>query len=242
MANANEYQNPPFDVRTYSLTGLTPANSGVLQRGYITQNYSLTGGGVIFTTRFLYNPSLISVSHSTDVASSNAVMPQVYRNSLDTSTPNIPVNATVAFALLFDRTYELWDPASNPPNPYDTALAPGLAGVVADVAALYRTVGIMTPTVVNGSITGQQNSLATQYNTSHIPVPSGRTALLGQGAIGPMPLTPVTVYFGGQNSLSYSGYVNSLSIDYTHFSQLMVPFRCTANVSLQIIPATSWGG
>lgn len=55
-----------------------------------------------------------------------------------------------------------------------------------------------------------------------------------------MPLTPITVYFGGKDSLSYRGYVSSLELQWTHFSQLMVPMRCTVGVTMNLMTQNSW--
>ena len=47
-------------------------------------------------------------------------------------------------------------------------------------------------------------------------------------------MTPVYVYFSA-NVLRYFGYISSLDIEYTHFTQNMVPNRATVGVSLTLM-------
>lgn len=230
----DRYSNPPFDARIYSVSGLEVSKNDPdgmtwsLQRGYMIQDKGL--GNVQWAVRFLYNPSVIQVSHQTDVASSTSVTPQNYRNPLDKGDWNVPLSASVSFNLLFDRTYELWDTDKPEVNGYDWTTSSSMVGVRADVDALYRVVGIYQP----GTIRTSQNTPGGGRTKPGPPV------LTDNGDLGPMPLTPVTVYFGGKNSLSYRGYVSGLDVQWTHFSQLMVPMRCTIGVSMNLMTKNSW--
>ncbi len=218
--------NPPFDKRISTLVGLQNVIQGPdvsqLVRGYMIQDPGL--GRVQYSVQFLYNPSVVQVSHSTDPAS--APTPQNYRNPLDKGSWNIPLATSVSFNLLFDRTYELWS-RSGPVDPKDFTQGSGEAGVRVDIEALYRVVGIYQPVAVQPPTTSPNTTPSNLYSN---------------GEPGPMPLTPVTVYFGGPNSLHYRGYVNSLDIQWTHFSQLMVPMRCTVTVSMNLMvpQSSSW--
>lgn len=231
----SKYSNPKFDSRIYTLSGLkaTAAGTGVstgdLQRGYMIRDSDYLTGSIQYSVRFLYNPSEVDVTHNTDVTSSAAIIPQAYRNQLDTAQPNVPLNATISFNLLFDRTYELWDASARVNSLYDWADEPSLAGVRVDVAAMYRVVGILQPktqAVPNPHTTGTD--------------PGSSQAIINNGAPGPMPMTPMEVYFGGTNSLSYRGYVSSLSVTYTHWTQLMIPMRCTIGVTMSLLVPKNW--
>ncbi|MFI0265650.1 hypothetical protein [Streptomyces luteogriseus] len=222
---AQVISNPPFDERISSLSGLQSVFYGPqvsqLSRGYIIQDPGI--GRVQYSVRFLYNPSIVQVSHQTDAANA-PVTPQNYRNPLDKGEWNIPLSASISFNLLFDRTYELWK-KSGPKSPTDFTQGSGEAGVRVDVEALYRVVGIYQPTAVQPPTTSPSTTPSNLYSN---------------GDPGPMPLTPVTVYFGGPRSLSYRGYISSLDVQWTHFSQLMVPMRCTIGVSMNLMTKNSW--
>lgn len=229
------YSNPKFDNRIYSLSGLkaTAAGTGVstgdLQRGYMVRDKDYYNGSIQYSIRFLYNPSEVTVSHNTDVTSNAAITPSAYRNQLDTAKPNVPLNAIVQFNLLFDRTYELWNSDARTHNIYDWDDEPSLAGVRVDVAAMYRVVGILQPKV---------QTIANPHTSSADP---GTTqAIIKNGTPGPMPMTPLQVFFGGTNSLNYRGYVSALTVDYTHWSQLMVPMRCTIGVTMSLLVPQDW--
>lgn len=217
--------NPPFDDRISTLSGLQSVVQGPqasqLARGYIVQDKGL--GKTQYSVRFLYNPSVVQVSHSTDVAN-GPVTPQNYRNPLDKGDWNVPLAATVSFNVLFDRTYELWK-KSGAKNSNDYTEGSGEAGVRVDVEALYRVVGIYQPVAVQPPTTSPSTTPANLYSN---------------GDPGPMPLTPVTVYFGGPTSLSYRGYISGIDVQWTHFSQLMVPMRCTIGISMDLISKNNW--
>jgi hypothetical protein len=238
MANRPDprYSNPDFDKRITALPGMKATSSGTgvdtgsLQRGYIIQD--LGYGPTPYTqysVKFLYNPSVVEVTHQNDPNSSPASLPQNRRDPLTKNeTINIPITSSVGFALLFDRTYELWNAGATYSEPYliGTTTDVSKVGVWADIAAMYRLVGIL-----------QQEAVALPNTNPKGNVP---VELFPSGSIGPMPMTPCTVYFGGQNALSFHGYINNLSVQYTHFSQLMVPFRCTVQVSMQLTTSNPW--
>ncbi|MFD4858435.1 hypothetical protein [Streptomyces atratus] len=231
--------NPPFDPRVTTLTKLMPVNnrnvSGIA-RGFIIQDKGV--GDVPYMVNFLYNPPSVKVSHQTDVASSVSVTPQAYRNPLDKGNWNIPLSATIGFNLLFDRTYEMWG-GPQVPNAGDyTGWVPQTHGVWVDIAALYRVVGIIQPkdnAVTNSPL---RPGVPTSPYVDHSS--DGLTSLISNSNPGPMPLTPVTVYFGGVDSLSYHGYISSIELDWTHFSQMMVPMRCVVAVSMNLMTQNSW--
>lgn len=236
MAQQNtKYANPKFDNRIYTLSGLkatapgTGVSTGDLQRGYMVQDPNYMLGNVQYSLRFLYNPSEVQISHNTSVTSAAALTPQYYRSQFDTAQPDIPLSATVSFNLLFDRTYELWDSATRQHSLYDWDDEPSLSGVKVDIAAAYRVVGILQP---------KTQTVANPHTSINDPGVS--QVIVRNGNPGPMPMTPVQVFFGGPNSLNYRGYVSALSIDVTHWSQLMVPMRCTIGVTLSLLTPKDW--
>lgn len=226
--------NPPFDSRISTLVGLKPVKNGPnvvegpnalgIARGSIIQDAAL--GNVRFAVNFLYNPSIVQVSHQTDVTSSASVTPQAYRNPLDKGDWNIPLSASLSFNLLFDRTYEMWGGGETRNYGDYTGQTPQKVGVRTDVDALYRVVGVLQPK-------------ATMAPTTN-PSANSPSYLYSNGTPGPMPLTPVTVYFGGPTSLNYRGYVSSIDVQWTHFSQMMIPMRCTVGVSMNLMTQNSW--
>ncbi|MFH9606855.1 hypothetical protein [Streptomyces sp. NPDC017448] len=231
--------NPPFDSRVTTLTNLTPVNnhnaSGIA-RGFIIQDKGV--GDVQYMLNFLYNPPAIKVSHQTDVTSSVSITPQAYRNPLDKGNWNIPLSASVSFNLLFDRTYEVWG-RSKVSNPGDlTGWTPQDHGVWVDVAALYRVVGIFQPKAnrVTNSVLRPGTVRPPYVDNSNDFLPT----LISNGDVGPMPLTPVTAMFGGVHSLAYHGYISSIELDWTHFSQMMVPMRCVVGISMNLMSQNSW--
>lgn len=185
------------------------------------------GGNVRFAVNFLYNPSVVQASHQTDVTSSVTVTPQAYRNPLDKGKWNIPLSASLSFNLLFDRTYEMWGGSSTKNYGDYTGETPDKMGVRVDVDALYRTVGILQPTAVQPPTTSPSTTPANLYSN---------------GYPGPMPMTPVMAFFGssGAKPLSYRGYVSSVDVQWTHFSQTMVPMRCVVGISMNLMTQNSW--
>lgn len=231
----SNYSNPKFDNRIYSLSGLkaTAAGTGVstgdLQRGYMIRDSDYVTGNIRYSLQFLYNPSQVVVSHNTEVTSNAAITPQAYRNPADIARPNVPLNATVQFDLLFDRTYELWDSGARANSLYNWDDEPSLSGVKVDVAAAYRVVGILQP-----------RTRAVPLPHSSNADPGSTQAIVQNGTPGPMPMTPMQVFFGGGNSLNYRGYISALTVTYTHWSQLMIPMRCTIGVTMNLLIPADW--
>lgn len=231
----SKYSNPKFDDRIYALSGLkatakgTGVSTGDLQRGYMVRDSDYLSGSIQYSLQFLYNPSEVVVNHNTDVTSSAAITPIAYRSALDIAKPNVPLNATVGFNLMFDRTYELWNSGARANSLYDWDDEPSLAGVKVDVAAAYRVVGILTPKTQSVPLPHTSNAQ-----------PGTTQTIVRNGSPGPMPMTPMQVFFGGSNSLNYRGYISTLSVTYTHWSQLMIPMRCTIGVTMSLLVPKDW--
>lgn len=238
------FQNPPFDPRILNIAGgnqtvappsnagtvyigptANPSPYGTLQRGRLVSGGTIAGGtpGPTFIVNFLYNPSTIYESRSIDL--NNAPLPANQRNPDDPSTWQTPLNTTVSFSLLFDRTFELWDKS------YKQTIQ-GLYGCRADVEALYNLTGINQPSVGTPTST---TTPTTGNNTASNP--SNYNVTL-QGS---MISNPVNLYFSPNNKggLAYFGYLSSMSITWTHFSSAMTPQRCEVDLTLTAYPTTS---
>lgn len=219
------YSNPPFDARItkipmlqYSLYGGTDK----LYRGYITDQTPARTSGNFYKLNFLYNPSTVSENRSID-ANNQGILPQYARADDPTPTPLLPLNASVSFSLLFDRTFEMWDMSYHGSNV-------GSMGVLADVLILFGMVGITQ--VTNGSVD----------TSKPITVPGPGGANLNVDSLtGVMQYIPVYTYFGSAwassyNNLKYYGYINSIGVTWTHWSQDMIPMRCGVSISMTLLP------
>jgi len=218
-----------FDARIQAIPSYQKTDEGgvnyKLYRGYMVTAFQKGQTGRYYILNFLYNPSTVQVSHGIDAA--NQVMPPYTRSDLDTGTPLIAAGGTLSFSLLFDRTYEMSDPSQ-----WNTI--PGTYGVMADIHVLYNLCGINTKQQVWTSSTASDAA-------------SSQTA----DNIGIMQMNPCWVHFNQARHLyadklppmsrmSYFGYLNSLDIQYTHFSQRMTPVRCAVGISMQLMSTTGW--
>jgi hypothetical protein len=206
--------NPAFDPRVYNVSFLTTSAKGKgLTRGRILQATGAVGaaGGKRYGCNFLYNPSAVQAQHGVDTN----IVPSTNPN--DASGPLIvPLQQTVNFSLLFDRTYETWD------SSYNNKPA-GQLGVYADVLALYNIVGI--------TLSHDLSAITTAGTGGDVGKQSGSPQLM---AVSPMVYTPVWVYFGGP--LVYYGIIQSLGITYSHWTQNMIPSRCAADITVTLLP------
>lgn len=218
-------ENPPFDPRIISRP-MTVANAAIgpkkanLYRGFIRQSkdYKPVKSAARVKLNFLYNPSIISASHSIDTGS-NGLLPAFARPDDPSVAPLLPLNSNVTFDLLFDRTFEMWDRSKI--NSYV-----GKRGVFADIEVLYDLVGMYDQL----NLTDEQKS----------KLGESEKGLGDKKYIGVMQYVPVLAFIGSQsrsvNALTYNGVITSLSLSYTHFSQDMIPFRAAVSVSMQLLP------
>lgn len=209
VQNMVNWIQPAFDPRIYTMPfGLSSSELGsTLHRGKIQQAVRITGMKDWNSVNFLYNPSQVAASYA--LASTDQVAAQLYPQQGDTSTIRLPLNQSVSFSLLFDRTYELWDESKK-------STPAGTYGVMVDVWAMQQLVG-MNADPAKVTKTGASNS----------------TSL---GSSGLMMTTFCWFYFGGRESLTYFGSIQAFDVTYTHWTQLMVPMRCAMNVTVQLYP------
>lgn len=213
---------------------------------------------------FLFNPSTISTSYQMADGSAQAALN--YSNTTGGGGSNgpsgisqgllIPIQQQCSFTLMFDRTYEMNDTSA-------LGSIQGLAqyGVDVDIAALRQYTGMYADVYTSNADyfnfsssttantgTPQTQVLGAQVNTALQHGPIGE---LSQGI---MQMTIGYVRFGGLGSvfnngegvvnpgnftswgITYYGYIDSWSVEYTHFTQHMIPIRAVCDISFTFLP------
>ncbi|MDX3260700.1 hypothetical protein PV336_15885 [Streptomyces sp. MI02-2A] len=217
--------NGPFDPRITSIPFVTAApgyKGDNLTRGWIIQEKAVNGAR--YRCNFLYNPSVVSVSHSVNanvIADDNAI------NPYDVTAQDLllPLQQTVSFSLLFDRTYELWDPSKLHGAAKDNV---PFLGVAWDVLSLYKITGVASPIDVDAAKSSDSGAVQSSSFTK---------GNFKSGATGPMLYVPVYVVFG--YTLDYYGVIQEMDVQYTHWTQQMIPSRCQVDISMQLLPRGS---
>lgn len=221
---------PPFDPRTTKLTFQGGGKDGQLESGRIiaAPDKRINMGYMGFIgVRFLYNPSEIALSYSADP---NAPIPENVNNPLNLGQ-TMAASGSLSFALLFDRTYDTWGQEERMKD--KTNLGKQMAakyGCYVDVRQFYLMLGMLAPpdqSGTNGNSVLHGGSSTGLNNLWEVPGYE-----LQRGA---MVSTPVQVYFGGKDSLTYYGRIEGFNVTYTHFTNRMTPNRCVINVSM-----TTW--
>lgn len=131
---------------------------------------------------------------------------QQFRNPGDTANLVVPMQQAVSFTLLFDRTYAFWNSIQGELSEF---------GVDVDVRAMKQFTGMFVDN------DGQANA-------------TGQAAGLFQGVMGRV--NAYLHFAQGRQGLSYYGYVDSWDVTYTHFSNNMIPMRCSMDVSFTLLP------
>lgn len=134
-----------------------------------------------------------------------------FPNLNDTALLKTGLNQAMSFTLLFDRTYAFF-----------TNKGGDLAnlGVDVDVRAMRQFTGMY----VNAKDQAQANG--------------GGSFTVSQGIMGQI---PSYVFFSGvvSHGLIYYGFIDSWDVTYTHFTNKMVPVRCSVDVSFTLLPPPS---
>ncbi|MEU9857281.1 hypothetical protein [Streptomyces sp. NPDC047974] len=217
-----------------------------LYRGYITNARSSQGKPYDdkgpYSLLFHYNPSVINVSHSLDMA--NAPMPSYTRSDLDTGTPLVAGGGQLTFSLLFDRSYETSDATQQ-------GTFVGDLGVLHDIHVLYNMVGMNLPVGPWGAESSDGTFLGDIVAKIRETLSTSTAASDSRAAIGVMQMHPVWIHFMNPRSttfrslpnmsrMSYFGYISSINITYTHFTQRMVPVRAAVGLSVQLMTSAGW--
>jgi hypothetical protein len=223
--------NPTFDNRLFVYNLLSTPTPFSNQKGMMF-NTDATASSPRYTVNFLFNPTTISLDHSVDTN----IPDPASMSADDLGIAMGPLQQTLSFSLLFDRTYECWDPKYA-----NTDIANN--GVYLDIRSIYNMVGITSPVdqtagQVQGSTGAGGTSATASSNQNIVRQPLTFTPS------GPMRMTPIRFLFAGSQSitasgfssgLSYYGYMSDLSIEYTHFTQNMVPTRAEVDITAQLM-------
>ena len=207
--NPSSYVNPPQDVRMNSI--LKKYNVKLTQGIMQQHDYWLSASGsnpqkLPYAVRFLYNPS--NITHS--LAVSSDVVPQYKLDPAGAAAVALGTGSgSLAFRLLFDRTYEIaYGPSSSSPQDLRKV------GVYADIAYLERVMGV---------VSSQTDAFGHQIFQPAQAVPVNFLFGGGYGIA------------GGVVGLKYTGYIDSADITYTQFSENMVPQRCEVDISATLM-------
>jgi hypothetical protein len=257
MAGQSLLIQPSFDprIRAYPSAMGVPVS---VDRGYMI--WDLKGGNLGYTgglygdgrdqVNFLFNPSTINSSFSVANASLQAAF--LYPVPGSTSTLLAPLQQTVSFDLYYDRTYELNYGTGANGNGTQKANDPGVIGCQADVLQWMQFTGMLANLNNVSNVQTLLTGGAAFGSTTNIP-----TSALGNGGI--MIMVPCWLYFSNltqakaltktqansvqalNSQLAYYGYVDSWSVNYTHWTQQMVPIRCVISVEFTMLPTPAAG-
>jgi hypothetical protein len=216
------FQQPKFDARIYGLRYPLQGklgSQGTLKRGYMIWAQTISGVTSRASVHFLYNPSTVEADYPLSDATVGASL--LFPNPGDKADLRVPLQQTVSWSVLYDRTYELWEsynPDGSPKfSPGPNGNDPRVVGVIADIMQFQQFTG-----------------MTVNYNSTGTPVPGFKNLFIGHQGI--LQLIPAYVYFGGAEALAYYGYVSEWDVQVTHWTQYMVPMRCVINVSFTMLP------
>lgn len=233
---------PKFAPQIQNLTSPLGVSSP-LQRGYMIwteKNFNGYTGGPLGDGRdminFLFNPSTVSADFQGQMTGQQGVMQFKYSGDKGNYAP-IPLQQTASWQLYFDRTYELMYGGNS-----SAINDPAVIGCQADVYQFMQFTG-MTATA--------------DQSQADIFKQVGNNALAEQviGTLrtnGLLQFVPALVVFGsagaqlGQNpnssnfnavgaQVQFSGFINEWSVEYTHWTQNMVPIRCAISVNFTMM-------
>lgn len=192
--------------------------------------------------QFLYNPSTISASYSIDNTNgAQASMTFPVSNTGSTGSLVMPLQQTLGFTIMFDRTYEMW---------YNSYASVDQLGCEVDVIAMKQFTGMFSNAQSLGSSgsssAGGGNTNPYSIDTSSAQaIPNMQVANPNQGGLLQGIMTYVQSYFffsQPPTGLMYYGVVNNWDVQYTHFAQDMRPMRCVIDVSVNLLPPVTPGG
>ncbi len=237
---------PAFAAQIQSVSSPMGVNVA-LQRGYMIWGQTMptlySGGGPLGDGRdlinFLFNPSTISTDYNIGNATLQAAM--MYQQPGDNTNLLAPLlQQTVSFQLYFDRTYEL-----NYGGNSSAVNDPAVIGVQADVYQFMQFTGILASLDAS-----QESTLASTVSSAGGGTATAPTSLSTGGI---MMMIPCYVVFGNAfqqmnnnasnsnfsalaSQLRFYGYISEWSVQYTHFTENMVPIRCSISVNFTMLP------
>ena len=239
MTSPTFYPQPAFSPNIQTTYGGFGSNQfGPLTHGFMEWDSVAAAPGYsqLATVAFQFNPSTLAASYATQT-STNAVTDYMYSYQQASATPMAGMQQSITFALLYDRTFELWGSygSNGKSNPAFTALGgtdinnPAEAGVGVDILAMQQFTGMLDVTD-----SGVGNAPAT---------PGGVTGITGGRVQFPLFFIPSWVYFGASAAcLYYYGFVTDWSVQVTQWTQYMIPMRCVINVDFTLLPTPAVSG
>lgn len=218
-------KQPPFDARISRLEyPLQDKSLATIKRGFMVWHQPITGFAGRAQVDFLYNPSVVEATLSLSDASVGSIL--LFPNANDKADLRVPLQQTVSFSIMYDRTYELWD-SYNPNGQPKYDIGPDLnnprvVGVLADILQMEQFTGMTI-----GYSSGFSPTKVTSANVN-------RNSFAGHQGL--VQLIPSYVYFGGPQSMSFYGYITEWDFQVTHWTKNMIPMRCIINVSWTMLP------
>jgi hypothetical protein len=246
-----------------------PSYSGLF-RGYIESSSTATGGQKSptnpqgsYSLSFLYNPSTVSVSHS--LSASDQMYPPYLRSAADTGIPLRTSGGTVGFSLLFDRTYEVWDGrvgdlAHDLGVLLDVHVLYGLTGITTPLSTNQQSQlsGSSAPLLGPPSgVAGSPYGTGATSSDSDVTNLQNALSVTPNAVTGTMQMYPVWAVLAGVSSaysgsgqawqtlpdislMRYFGYIEQITVDFTHFTQRLIPFRCAVGITIQLMASAGY--
>jgi hypothetical protein len=255
------YHQPPFDPRMTAHSYPLGTGTNEYTRGFLQWDTSQGTPGGSYDPKdpayvwFLYNPSTISTSYQmADGQAQGALNYSNTQGATNSSGLLIPIQQQTSFTIMFDRTYEMNDIGTLSNGNIGTQLTNW--GVEVDIAALRQYTGMFASVYPgNADFNPFQSASAaaggaaapTAQAQAYTKSVSAANDLFGATSQGIMQLTIGYVHFGGVGAapgsttfaswgISYYGYIDSWSVEYTHFTQRMVPMRAVVDISFTLLP------
>jgi len=219
--------NLPFHpwIRGYDLNGnpveWSPGVYSTVQRGHIRSDPDFYRGESdpteVRKLYFLYNPSTFTTSFGAEFDNEVAIATYyTRRDGGEASPPTGPLQQSLSFQLLFDRTYEVSYALAGQWMHEDLAME----GAWRDVRAMLALVDALDDTVAD-----PYQMTASQFWTKAFVPP------------------PCFIQFGTTDrALTVFGIITGVGISWTHFSREMIPIRVGMQVDVQIMPRNLEGG
>jgi hypothetical protein len=222
-----------FDSRISTLAfpmgGTSPGN---IQRGYMVWDQVLPGYSSKAFIQYLWNPSTVEADYNIADASAQAALN--FPNPNDTAQLAIPLYQTASWSLYYDRTFELWQSyntsTGTPNNTTANATDPSVIGVAHDWLIWQQFTGMLTNYSYGTNGAG---------STITAPTTAAQNYALNKGI---MQLVPCWMYFGNSsttNNLSFYGYINEWTPQFTHWTQHNIPMRMVIDVNVTLLPPPS---
>mgnify|MGYP001116933337 FL=1 len=179
-----------------------------VERGYIVQDEPIAGSSGRLGLRFLFNPSVVSVSYPSyegeNINLTSGIDPGAGGRLLGMT------NQILTFSILFDRMAEVYREG------------PGSLGVQVDIDQLKAMTGMFS--TVNVSTERQSDGTTTTFT--------------GQGTGVPMFVPMRFYFGSNIGSLRFYGNIQNFSVQYTHWTNFMTPTRCAVDITAALIPET----